>query len=136
MTKTFSTFALIALLLPACAGTRYSYQSALDHSTSTPTLHVNNGDTIELLAIGDGFPGHWGYYPGVISDSSEVASIHCQDERSLIPFREPGIIFGGKVCYLNAHKAGNTTLFFGNLFTVSKENHERAIDVIVNDKTP
>ena len=100
--------------------------------SSGDVLRVSQGETIELLAIGDGFPGRWGYYPWVISTAPDIASIHCKDARSFIPFREPGILFGGTVCSLIAHKQGNATLFFGNQFTLSAENYKDQVDVYVN----
>lgn len=128
-------FALLAaILLQACAGVRYSYQSALDTSADSQQLRLEVGDSIELLAIGHGFPGYWGYYPWVISGAPEIATVVCTNARSLIPFREPGLIFGGKRCYLLAKKPGQLMLFFGNRSTVSPEKHQRSANVVVENK--
>lgn len=126
-------YSIIALsLLQGCAGTRYSYTASLEKHKEEALLRVEQGETIELLAVGDGFPGSWGYYPWVIAPTQNVASVECKNARSIIPFREPGIIFGGTVCYLIAHKSGKTTLFFGNKYNLSKDNFEEKVDVIIS----
>jgi len=68
------------------------------------------GDTYEVLAVGDGFPGRWGYYPSIASHDPAVASIVCKKGRGVIPFREPGIIFVGERCYIQTHKIGSALL--------------------------
>jgi len=110
---------MITLLAGGCAGTRESYQSLLDDSTSSPTIYMSVGETKEVLAIGDGFPGWWGYYPAMLTQSVDIASVDCKKKHSLVPFREPGIIFGGSVCYLTAHKPGETLAIYGNQFTLA-----------------
>lgn len=125
-------FSLVAILLPGCAGIRFSYTSQLESSNGESILRVKVGDATEVLAIGDGFPGWWGYYPWVISSSSNIASIDCKDMRGLIPFREPGVLFGGTVCKLIAHHKGTATLYFGNKFYLSKDSYSTKVDVVVD----
>ena len=110
---------MITLLVGGCAGTRESYQSLLDDTTSSPTIYMSVGETKEVLTIGDGFPGWWGYYPALLIQSPDIASVYCRQEHSLVSFREPGVIFGGSVCYLTAHKAGETLAIYGNQFTLA-----------------
>jgi len=126
-------FALIGSLLQGCSGTRNNYTSLLKKSNEGSVLRVTKGETTELLAVGDGFPGSWGYYPWVIASTQKVASVNCKRARSLIPFREPGIIFGGTVCNLIANEKGKMTLFFGNKYNLTKNNYEEKVDVIVNE---
>ena len=125
---------LISFLLQGCAGERHSYTDLIEKDNSNPVIKLQKGDVKEVLAIGDGFPGRWGYYPSIISSSPEVASISCETTRSLIPFREPGIIFGGEICKLTAHKKGQTTLFFGNRFMLDEESYSDKVDVIISGK--
>lgn len=125
--------ALIISLLQGCAGTRYSYTDKLEKQSKDAVLQIKKGEVIELLAVGDGFPGSWGYYPWVITSTQSFATVECKKERSFIPFYEPGIIFGGTVCQLIAHKSGLTTLFFGNKYTLSKDNFEKKVNVIISE---
>ncbi|MFL0804049.1 MAG: hypothetical protein K6L81_10030 [Agarilytica sp.] len=127
ITYLFLTF----LFLQGCAGTRYSYKNQLDIENDLPVLRLKTGETTEILAAGDGFPGRWGYFPWVISSSADVASIDCIKSRSTVPFREPGIVFGGLVCTLIAHKPGHTTLYLGNKLHLTTENYSDKIDVII-----
>lgn len=80
-----------------------------------------------MLAVGTGFPGWWGYYPGIISSDEDVASIVCEQGRSLIPFREPGIVFGGERCYLKAKEIGVAWLLTGNKYTLYRDIKEVGI---------
>lgn len=121
----------LLLLLQGCAGTRHSYTGLLEQGDGVSVLRLHTGDVVELLAIGNGFPGWWGYYPGVISSSPEIASIHCAKARSAIPFREPGVVFGGEVCRLTAHNAGRSTLYFGNKFALGKDSYAEKVEAIV-----
>lgn len=106
---------LLALLsIQGCAGVRNSYQSLLEPNSPHPRITLKVGEKREVLAIGTGFPGWWGYYPGIASHDPMVADITCEDGRSLIPFREPGIIFGGERCYVETRKAGMAWLLTGN----------------------
>ena len=129
--KNILYFALIISFIQGCAGTRYSYTSLLEKSDEGSVLSIKKGATAEILAVGDGFPGSWGYYPWVISSSQNVASIDCKEARSYIPFREPGVILGGVVCNLIAHEEGKTILFFGNRYNLSNDNYEEKVNVIV-----
>lgn len=129
------------LLLSGCAGTRESYHSLLDETTSPATIYMAVGETKEVLAIGNGFHGWWGYYPALLTQSADIASVDCEEKRSLVPFREPGIIFGGSVCYLTAHQAGETLAQFGNQFNLAKEmsetelsDHDRWIKIVVSEQ--
>tara|TARA_R110002167_G_scaffold54498_3_gene155314 strand:+ start:505 stop:912 length:408 start_codon:yes stop_codon:yes gene_type:complete len=124
---------LVTYLLQGCAGARYSYLTELEKTTDGQVLNVNTGQTLELLAVGNGFPGYWGYYPWVISSSTNIASIDCKAARSIVPFREPGVLFGGMVCHLIAHKQGEAILYFGNRFNVNAEHYEVKVDVVVNE---
>jgi hypothetical protein len=107
------------LLLAGCAGVRNSYESMLDAGTAAdkPVMTLKVGERSEILAIGDGFPGWWGYYPGFVSLNSDVATITCEAGRGFIPFREPGVIFGGETCYIEALKVGVAWLLKGNRHT-------------------
>ena len=124
----------ICFLLQGCAGERNSYTRLIENDNDISVIRLQQDDVKEILAIGDGFPGRWGYFPWVISYSPEVASINCQEARSLIPFREPGIIFGGLVCNLTGHKKGQTTLYFGNQFTLNETHYRDRVKVIVTVK--
>lgn len=115
-----ATLLAFLLLLQGCAGVRNSYESLLDKDSDTPLIVLNVGDQREVLAIGNGFPGRWGYYPAIASHDPEVASVTCKTARSIIPFREPGIVFGGERCDIQAHKAGVTWLLPGNKFTLRR----------------
>ncbi|WP_166371396.1 hypothetical protein [Psychromonas sp. SA13A] len=125
---------VISFLLQGCAGERHSYTELVENDNGILVIKLHQGDVREVLAIGDGFPGRWGYYPWIMSSSPDVASISCEASRSLVPFREPGIIFGGEVCKLTAHKQGQTTLYFGNKYPLNEENYRDKVDVIVNEK--
>ena len=126
------TYLFLAILfLQGCAGTRDSYTSLIEETNDSAVLRISNGGTAELLAIGNGFPGWWGYYPGVISSAPEVASVDCQEARSAIPFRKPGVIFGGEICTLTARREGTATLYFGNTFTLTQDSYREKIDAIV-----
>lgn len=121
----------ISFLLQGCAGTRNSYTSLLEDNNEMAVIRVSKGESVELLAIGNGFPGWWGYYPGVISSAPQIASVDCNEARSAVPFRKPGTVFGGEVCTLTAHEKGTTTLYFGNKFGLDQENYREKIDVII-----
>ncbi|WP_156815204.1 hypothetical protein [Amphritea japonica] len=86
---------------------------------------------MELLAIGNGFPGRWGYFPWAVSSSPEIASVDCIKSRSFIPFREPGVIFGGITCNLIAHEKGRTELYFGNKYNLSEDTYVERVDAII-----
>jgi len=116
------------LSLSACNGSRKSYESLLDSNSNNPVAVLKVGEKREVLAVGDGFPGWWGYYPGIISSDQSVASVECEPGRSLIPFREPGIVFGGERCYLKANKIGVTWLFTGNKYTLQYDIKEVNLD--------
>ncbi|WP_323750415.1 hypothetical protein [Marinobacter sp.] len=122
---------LVFCLLQGCAGTRNSYTSLIEENNDASVLRLNKGDTVELLAIGNGFPGWWGYYPGVISSEPEIASVDCENARSLLPFREPGVLFGGEICNLTAHEKGKTTLYFGNQYVLTVNSYDEKYEVII-----
>lgn len=110
---------LLALLfVQGCAGVRNSYESLLDEGSAKPQITLKVGEKREVLAVGNGFPGWWGYFPAIASHDSAVASITCERGRSLIPFREPGMIFGGERCYLETRKAGVAWLLPGNEYVL------------------
>ena len=115
--------------LQGCAGVRNSYVTQLDASSDDPLLRVEKGEVVEVLSVGNGFPGWWGYYPGVKTSAPNVASVECKPSRSMTPFREPGVVFGGEVCHMLANEVGEATLFFGNKFNLSAENHEERVSV-------
>jgi len=132
---------ITALLIGGCSGVRHSYESLLDKSTSPPTIYMSVGEKKEVLAMGGGFPGWWGFYPAMLTLSPSIASVDCKQTRSFIPFREPGVIFGGTVCYLTAHKAGETLAQYGNKYNLETEmaetkltDHDQWIKVIVKEK--
>ena len=104
----------IIFLLQGCSGTRYSYKKLVEESNHNSAIFISVGESKEILAVGNGFPGWWGHYPSVTSTLPTVASVKCNATRSFIPFREPGIIFGGEVCYLTANQHGESFLLFGN----------------------
>lgn len=103
----------------------------MDHSSNPPTIHLTVGEVTEVLARGDGFPGHWGYVLTIVSLSPEIASVSCIEKRSFIPFREPGVLFGGEVCYLTAKKPGETWIRETNLFSVG-QNVEGVVPQYIN----
>src|SRR5690554_2050202 len=112
--KTILCFVVIAIVLQGCSGVRYSYKPKLEVTPEGSVLRLKEGESTEILAIGDGFPGWWGFYPGAMTSEPSVASVSCQRSRSAIPFREPGLLFGGEVCKLTAHKEGETALMLVN----------------------
>jgi len=116
--KIYTTLLALTLFLPGCAGVRNSYESLLDTDSDKPLIVLEVGEKREILAVGNGFPGWWGYYPTAASLSPEVASVTCKQGRSFIPFREPGVVFGGNRCYLQAHKKGSSWLLLGNSHTL------------------
>ena len=124
------------LSLSGCTGLRNSYKSLLDPDSDNPVIVLKVGEKREVLAIGNGFPGWWGYYPGIMSSDRSVASVDCEPGRSLIPFREPGIVFGGERCYLKAKKVGVAWLFTGNKFTFQHEIKEVDSDKLSEDMRP
>ncbi|MCK4865169.1 MAG: hypothetical protein KAT06_07040 [Gammaproteobacteria bacterium] len=107
---------IASLLLSGCTGVRNSYESLLDKNTAKPVITLQVKEKREILVVGNGYPGWWGYKPGIISQNPEIASIECEKGRSFIPFREPGIIFGGETCYLKTRKPGVAWLLIGNEF--------------------
>ncbi len=122
------------LFLSGCNGSRKSYESLLTPDSENPVAVLKLGAKREVLAVGDGFPGWWGYYPGIISSDRSIASIDCEPGRSLIPFREPGIVFGGESCYLKANKIGVTWLFIGNKYTLQHDIKEVDSDNLSEDR--
>jgi hypothetical protein len=128
---------IVIVLLQGCAGTRDSYKNLIEKDLATPTIQMVVDETKEVLAVGDGFPGWWGIYPTIISFTPEIASVICKKERNWIPFREPGLVFGGTVCYLTADKVGETWIKRGNIYSDELDNHEShvgRIKVIVTDQ--
>jgi len=115
---------LMLLFVQGCAGVRKSYESLLDPDSAKPLITLKVGEKREALAVGNGFPGWWGYYPGIASHDPIIADITCEDGRSLIPFREPGIIFGGERCYVETRKAGIAWLLIGNKLALSRMMEE------------
>jgi hypothetical protein len=109
--------------IQGCSSVSYSYLSALSETEQSEVLYMNQGESTELLAISNGFPGWWGFYPVVRSSNTSIASVECNKGRGYIPFRDPGIIFGGEVCNLIGYKPGKITLLFGSEFSpeVSKQ---------------
>jgi len=122
---------LISFLMQGCTGTRYSYTTLSEKNDDISVFRVQKGDITELLAHGNGFPGSWGYLPWVISSSPETASVDCKKARSVIPFREPGVVFGGIICSLTAHEKGEITLYFGNKYNLTEDIYDETVDVIV-----
>lgn len=112
---------IFALLAQGCAGARHSYRSLVDVSAHSPTIFLSLGETEEVLAIGNGFPGWWGFYPSMLTLDPNIASVHCEQKRGLLPFRKPGVLLGGTVCYLTAHAVGYTWMKYGNEFTLEEE---------------
>jgi hypothetical protein len=112
-------FYSLLLLLTGCAGVRVSYESLPNVQKDKPVIVLKLGEKKEVLSVGNGFPGWWGYYPGIKSIDPSIANITCENTRSYIPFREPGVIFGGQNCYIEAKKVGFVWLFKGNVLTMS-----------------
>lgn len=115
---------LSLLFVQGCAGVRNSYESLLDPGSARPLITLKVGEKREVLAVGTGLPGWWGYYPAIASHDPEVAGIFCEDGRSLIPFREPGIIFGGERCFVETRKAGVAWLLTGNKYMLNSTIEE------------
>jgi hypothetical protein len=125
---------VISVLLQACAGSRASYESLVETENDTAAIYLTVGETKEILSISNGFPGWWGIYPGVASISPDIASVNCKKARSTIPFRSPGVILGGEVCYLTANSPGETWLIHGNKHTLdikSPDLPEHKIKIVV-----
>lgn len=120
------TFLVISSALQGCAGVKTSYNSLIETKSDVPAIYLRVGETKEVLSISNGFPGWWGVYPTVVSYSPEIASVECRRKRSWIPFRSPGLIFGGEVCYVTANKAGESWLRYGNSYSMDRtaEPHE------------
>lgn len=127
----YFTYLFLACLIQGCAGARYSYLSLTEDNDDNAVVRIQSGDVIEVLAVGNGFPGWWGYFPGVISSAPDTARIHCEKTRGLIPFRKPGVLFGGVVCRLTATAAGQATLYFGNKHYLSNDHFHRRVDVFI-----
>lgn len=108
----------LLLFLQGCIGVRNSYESLLDKDADEPLIVLEVGDRREVLAVGNGLPGRWGYYPAIASHDPKVASVTCEEGRSFIPFREPGIVFGGERCYIQAHETGTTWVLPGNKYSL------------------
>ena len=121
------------VFLQGCAGVRNSYESLLEQDADGQLIVLQVGEKREVLAVGNGFPGWWGYYPGIASHDPGVASITCKMGRSFIPFREPGIVFGGERCYLQAHKAGVTWVLTGNSYTLLRYVEEPEFKQVFGD---
>jgi len=119
---------LLILSLSACNGVRNSYEPLLSPHSDKPVMVLKVGERLEVLAVGNGFPGWWGYYPGIISSNPSIASIDCEPGRSLIPFREPGIVFGGERCYLETKRAGIAQLITGNKYSLEYQREEMDLD--------
>lgn len=106
--------ASVVALSQGCAGQRESYKKLMDQDLRVIRLTLDSRE--EVLAIGNGFPGWWGYYPEVVSGDSRIASIDCVASRSAIPFRKPGMVFGGERCFLTANAPGETWIIQTNKF--------------------
>ena len=100
---------VMSVLLQACAGSKASYESLVETKNDISAIYLVMGETKEILAISNGFPGWWGFYPGVASVSPEVASVNCQEKGSAISAN-------GEVCYLTANNPGESWLIYGNKF--------------------
>ena len=126
-------------LLQSCAGTTHTYKSLINKEITDPAIYMSVNETKQVLAISDGFPGWWGFYPTILSYSPEIASVSCTQERGWIPFRDPGVIFGGTVCYLTSHKIGETWISFGNKYggndLDNPDSHNDAIKVVVTSSS-
>lgn len=118
---------LAAALLQGCAGQRESFETLMDEGERA--IRLEQGDRKEVLAIGNGFPGWWGYYPAIVSGDPSIASIDCVASRSAIPFRQPGLIIGGERCYISADTPGETWNIQTNKFSnYQQETENPAID--------
>lgn len=125
-----TSIVLMFTLLSACAGVRLSYQSELN--TDQNALNVCVNEEVEVLAVGNGFPGWWGIYPTVVSNNPSIAEIQCQAARSAVPFREPGVVFGGTVCSVRGEQSGRTQLVFQNAH-LELAQPEHVVEVQVAD---
>lgn len=105
---------LATTLLQGCAGQRQSFEKLMERDQRV--IHLNEGDRKEVLAVSNGFPGWWGYYPEIVSGDPSIASIDCEAARSVIPFRKPGLIVGGERCFVSANQAGETWIVQTNKF--------------------
>lgn len=129
----FIAIVLAFFLFPqGCAGVRNSYESLLEIGVVERLIILEVGEKREVLAIGNGFPGGWGYYPAIASFDPDVASVVCEKGRSFIPFREPGIIFGGERCYIQTHKVGSTLLVPINQFSLRHSNETDSYELSEN----
>ncbi len=123
----------VVVVLQGCSGLRYSYEANLEQTPAGGVLHLKQGESTEVLAIGNGFPGWWGYYPALKVLEPSIARIDCKATRSAIPFREPGIVFGGKICELTAQEAGRTTVLLGNTFSSSMDGYTKQFELVVTE---
>jgi len=124
LTLILSSFLLLSLFT-GCAGIRLSYQDLID---SEGVISLCLDESAEVLSVGGGFPGWWGMYPSAHSTDEQVFNVSCQHERSAVPFREPGVVFGGQVCRINANNLGFGSLRFRDVYL---PNNEPASDVEV-----
>lgn len=128
MTYQYIGFLLLAAaLLQGCAGQRESFEKLMDEGERV--IRLEQGDRKEVLAIGNGFPGWWGYYPAIVSSDPSIASIDCVASRSAIPFRKPGLIVGGERCYISANALGETWIVQTNKFS----NYQQETENLVTD---
>ncbi|AKH69695.1 hypothetical protein IMCC21906_02023 [Spongiibacter sp. IMCC21906] len=128
--------AFVLVMLQACAGTKNSYESLIEDKGGSSAVYLTVGETKEILSISNGFPGWWGFYPAIVSHSPEIANVTCNQERSLTPFRSPGVILGGEVCYLTANSVGETWLEYGNVHTINMngaDSQGKKIKLVVSE---
>lgn len=126
---------LTLLFVQGCAGVRNSYESLLDEGSAKTWITLKVGEKREALAVGNGFPGWWGYFPAIASHNPDVADIFCEEGRSLIPFREPGIIFGGTRCFIETRKAGVAWLLTGNKYMLSRTIEETDFSKVTGEES-
>jgi len=124
---------IVVMSLLGCNGSRNSYESLLDSGSDKFIIVLKVGEEHEVLAVGDGFPGWWGYYPAIGSSDRGIATVDCEAGRSFIPFREPGIVFGGERCYLKAKTVGVAWLFIGNKYSIYHEIREADLGKLPDD---
>lgn len=127
---------IAATILAGCAGVKHSFHALIEPTAESSAISLTLAQTREVLVVSNGFPGWWGMYPTVISAAPEVASVTCSFARSWFPFRAPGLVLGGEVCQLSAHRVGQTWLLYGNKYTLDMSaaeiaRDERAVKVIV-----